>query len=108
MEQQQAQFDESTTYTTGNGDIPPTNDYFPVAQGQKLSPLEHLTSPTAGQRLLLAIVSLVLLFLTILLVVLLAVYSPHALQDFGVAFGYLALGLFVAVIVLNVQFNRKR
>lgn len=107
-QQQQAPVDEATAYTTGYEEVSGPAGYFPDAHGQKLSPLEHLMSPTPGQRLLLAIVSLVLFFLIFLTVALLAVYAPNALQNFGIAFGYLALGLFIAVIVVNVQFNRKR
>ena len=105
MEQQQAHFDESTSYTTGYEERSRTNDDFPDAQGQKLSPPEHLMSPTARQRLLLAIVSLVILFLALLAINLLATYSTPNSMQFGIV---IFLVLFVAAIVVNVKFNHKR
>ncbi len=105
MEQQQAHSDESTAYTTGYEEVPPTNDYFPDSQGQKLSPREHLMSPKAKQRLILAIVSLVMLALALIVVILLADYSTPNITQFGIVFFYLVL---VAVILVNVKFNRKR
>ena len=110
MEQQQAHFDESTSYAAGYEEGPRYKDYSPDSRGQKLSPREHLMTPTAGQRLILAIVSLAMLFLMFLAVIILATTGALApnmapeMSDFAIMF----LGLFVAVIVVNIVFNRKR
>jgi len=61
--------------------------------------------------LILAIVSLVLLFLLFLAVVILAVsgaLAPPIARDFAPVFVFMSLGFFVAVIVINIAFNRRR
>jgi hypothetical protein len=105
MEQQQVHSDESTAYTTGYEEVPRTYNDFPDSHGQKLSPHEHQMSPTAGQRFILAIVSLVLLTLALIAVILLADFTTHNEIQFGIVFFYLVL---LAAIVVNVKFNRKR
>src|SRR5690348_1335648 len=83
MEHQQEQFDQSsfeepTPSTLGYEGVPGSKDAFTDSGGQKLSPREGLMSPTAGQRLLLAIVSLLLLFLIFLTVVILVTIGALA------------------------------
>ena len=111
MEQQQAHFDESPSYAAGYEEVPRYKDYFPDSREQKLAPREQLMTPTTGQRLILAIVSLAMLFLMFLAVILLATtgaLAPTMAQNFAPVFALMFLGLFVAVIVMNMVFNRKR
>ena len=116
MSQQQAHpdqnhFDDSASYSAGYKESPRYQGYSAGVGGQKLSPLEDLTRPTAQQRLILAIVSLVLLFLLFLAVVILGVsgaLAPTIERDFAPVFVFMFLGFFVAVIVINIAFNRKR
>jgi hypothetical protein len=66
--------------------------------------------PTAGQRLALAIVSLLILFLFFLAIIVLmstGVLASTVAQNFAPALGYMSIGLVAAVIVVNVIFNRK-
>src|SRR5579859_6561452 len=83
MSQQNMQFEESqrdrpgASYT-GYEAVPPYNNYSTHPYGQKLSAQETGRMPTVGQRLALAIVSLVLwigLFLTIAAIM--VGYSPN-------------------------------
>ena len=116
MSQQQAHsdqnhFDDSASYSAGYEESPRYQGYSAGIGGQKLSPSEDLTRPTAQQRLILAIVSLVLLFLLFLAVVILAVSGALAStieRDFAPVFAFMFLGFSVAVIVINTAFNRKR
>src|ERR1700680_1221207 len=116
MSQQQAHshqnhFDDSASYSAGYEESPRSQSYSADVRGQKLSPSGDFTSPTAQQCLILAIVSLVLLFLLFLAVVILAVsgaLAPTIERDFAPVFVFMSLGFFVAVIVINVVFNRRR
>jgi hypothetical protein len=116
MSQQQAHtdqnhFNDSASYSARYEESPRYQGYSANIRGQKLSPLEDLTNPTAQQRLILAIVSLILLFLLFLAVVILAVsgaLAPTIERDFAPVFVFMFLGFFVAVIVINLVFNRKR
>lgn len=79
--------------------------------GQKLSLRETTMRPTAIQRLVLAVVSLLILFLYALvlsLLLLTGIIGPTVAQSFAPAFGYFGLGLCIAVIVVNTLFNRKQ
>ncbi len=116
MSQQQAHtdqnhFDDSASYSAGYEESPRYQGYSANIPGQKLSPSGDLTSPTAQQRLILAIVSLILLFLLFLAVVILGVSGALAStieRDFAPVFAFMFLGFSVAVIVINTAFNRKR
>lgn len=117
MEHQQAHFDqssfdESTSYSTGYEEAAGSKDSFTDSSGQKLSPRDGLMSPTAGQRLLLAIVSLLLLFLIFLTVVILvttgALAPTHIVPSIAAVLVVMVLGFFAAVVVINVVFNRRR
>jgi polyferredoxin len=107
----QNHFNDSASYSAGYEESPRYQGYSANIDGQKLSPSENQTSPTAQQRLILAIVSLVLLFLLFLAVVILGVsgaLAPTMARDFAPVFVFMFLGFFVAVIVINIAFNRKR
>ena len=59
----------------------------------------------------LAIVSLVLLLLMFFAVVVVVVFgnlSPDVAKNFSPVFGMVSLGFIVALIVVNIVFNRKR
>jgi hypothetical protein len=86
------------------------NDYSSHCAGEKLFWGDARIQPTAGQRLALAIVSLLILFLTFLALIVLAIsgaLASNIAQGFAPVFGYMVLALFIAIIVMNVQFNRK-
>ena len=107
----QNHFNDSASYSAGYEESPRYQGYSAGVGGQKLSPSEDLTRPTAQQRLILAIVSRVLLFLLFLAIVILGVSSalaPTIERDFAPVFVFMFLGFFVVVIVINVVFNRKR
>lgn len=63
--------------------------------------------PTAGQRLALTIVSLLILFLFFLTVIVLATTGANIAQNVAPIFHYMCFGLSAAVILVNVVFNRK-
>jgi hypothetical protein len=123
MSQQHMEFDESqrerpgASYTAYEG-VPPFNSYSIHPYGQKLSGNEISKTPTVGQRLALAIVSLVLwiaLFLTIAAIMASYVpaYGPPGVYESvsNTLFPFLIVGflIFSAIVILvNVLFNRKR
>jgi hypothetical protein len=115
MAQQQIHFDPDNrdgppSYETGYQENVHDNDYSSHVTGEKLSRRDALMHPTAGQRLALAIISLLVLLLMFLAVILLAasgVLAPNEAQHFVPTFVYMILGLFAAVIVVNVLFNRR-
>ena len=112
MEQQQTPFNESPSYAARYEEAPQYNGYFPDSRQQKLSPQQHLTAATAGQRLVLAIVSLVLLFVMFFAII--ALVASHLVTpdiiDTGIIpiIVVMSLGLIVAVIIVNVVFNRNQ
>lgn len=115
MSQQHMNFDESHqtgpgVYAAGYEQPQHFNDTGFETVGQKLSARSAQSGPTSGQRLALAIVSIVTLLLCLLcVVILLAVpVSPDVANNFAPVMGIAVLGLFTAVIVINVVFNRKR
>ncbi len=123
MSQQHMEFDESqrekpgASYT-GYEAVPPYNSYSTHPYGQKLSAQETGRMPTVGQRLALAIVSLVLwigLFLTIAAIM--ASYVPpfgpggYAESISNILFPFLIIGFLIfsaLAILVNILFNRKR
>ena len=115
MPQQQMNFDPDnrggpTSYETGYQDAARDNDYSSHSPEQKLSWQDSIMQPTAGQRLALAIVSLLILFFMFLAVIILVItgaLASNGAQSFVPIFVYMVLGLLVAVIVVNVVFNRK-
>ena len=86
------------------------SDYSTNLPGQKLSWRDAMEQPTAGQRLALAIVSLVILlifFLAIIVLLTTGALAPSIAQSVAPSLGYMGLGLVLAVIVVNVIFNRR-
>ena len=116
MSQQQVNFDPDNRdatplYETGYQDATHASDYSSNLPGQKLSWRDAATQPTAGQRLTLAIVSLVILlifFLAIIALLTTGALAPGVTQSVAPSLGYLGLGLVLAVILVNVIFNRRQ
>jgi polyferredoxin len=115
MSQQHMDFDEANrdraaSYAAGYEEAPSYRDYAAGSPGQKISMQEAAKIPTTGQRLLLGIVSLVLL-----LVVFFGTlgFGFSTLDRPGSEFVQFLLMIgfiffFVAVIVINSLFNRRR
>lgn len=111
MEQQQAPFHESSSYDARHEEAPQYSGYFPNSRQQKLSPKQQLMAPTAGQRLILAITSLSLLFVMFLIIITLIaakLLTPDMATSVIPVIVMASLGLIAAVIVVNVVFNRKQ
>jgi len=93
---------ERSSYERFDG-IPRSEDYYTGSYGQKISAV-HI--PSIGQRLVLAIVSLVLLAL-----VTFGVIGIGFLANVGLSGGFLFLILLIffyaAVVIINVVFNRR-
>jgi hypothetical protein len=108
----QTQRDEPTSYSIGYEEVPhyKDRDHSFEALGQKLSEQAGDKGPSWGQRLALAIVSLVLFVVMFFGIIGVATsnISPGVAEEFAPVFGFLVIGFFVAVIVINVVFNRKR
>ena len=99
--------DEPTSYGAGYEEVPRHRDEAHGWFGQKLSGQEAGQAPTAGQRLALAIVSLLLLTLIFLAMAAVAIF--HGVDSsLAAAFVVIFLAFFVATVVINVVFHRKR
>jgi hypothetical protein len=97
--------DEPASYAAGY-EIP-HRDEAPGWFGQKLSGQEAGQAPTAGQRLALAIVSL--LVLMVMFLAMAAIALVHVVDSsLAAAFVLIFLAFFVATIVINLMFNRRR
>jgi hypothetical protein len=115
MSQEQMHFDQDnrdgpTSYETGYQEAAHDNDSSSHFLGQKLSWRDADIQPTAGQRLALAIVSLLILFFMFLAAIILATtgaLAPNMAENFVPIFIYMFLGLLAAIIVVNIVFNRK-
>ncbi len=106
--------------------VPHDDSYFAPSSGQKLSVNSGFSSPSWGQRLVLAIVSLVLWAIVFFVVILIITTtpaqiivsgpnSPPTIVDNAKSLYSIALllisGLLIfsaIIIVLNVLFNRRR
>jgi hypothetical protein len=109
---QQMNFDEinrdgPTSYAAGYDEIPRHRDEALGWSGQKLSEQEAGQAPTAGQRLALAVVSLLLLTLVILAMAAVA-FSRVVDSSLAAAFVCIFLAFFVATLVINIMFHRRR
>ena len=109
---QQMNFDEISrdgpaSYATGYEEVPGNRDEAFGWVGQKLSGQEARQAPTAGQRLVLAIVSLVMLLLLFLAMAAIALFRVVD-SSLAAAFVLIFLAFFVATIVINLVFNRRR
>jgi hypothetical protein len=109
---QEMNFDEinrdgPASYAAGYGEVPHQRDEAFGWVGQKLSGQEGGQTPTAGQRLVLAIVSLVLLTLIFLAMAAVAIF--HGVDSsLAAAFVVMFLAFFVVTVVINVVFHRRR
>lgn len=116
MSQQQMNFgeiprNEPLSYSAGYEEIPHYQDSSIGSSGQKISTQAGSRAPTAGQRLALALASLVLLllmFFAAAAVALFAHLSPAIANIFAPVFALMFLGFSVATLVINILFNRKR
>ena len=99
--------DEAASYAGGYEEVPRHRDEAHGWFGQKLSGQEAGQAPTAGQRLALAIVSLLLL--TLMFLAMAAIALVHVVDSsLAAAFVLIFLAFFVATIVINLLFNRRR
>ena len=109
---QQMNFDEinrdgPASYATGYEEVSRNRDEAFGWIGQKLSGKEAGQAPTAGQRLVLAIVSLLLLTLIFLAMAAVAIF--HGVDSsLAAAFVVMFLAFFVVTLVINVVFHRRR
>jgi hypothetical protein len=108
---QQMNFDETNregpaSYSAGYEEVPRYQDHTSGSFGQKLSGQDAGRGPSSGQRLALAIVSILALMLTLFAIVgaLFANISPA----FAPVLGVMAMFFFIAIMVINVVFNRGR
>ena len=111
MSQQQMGFEPgsghgSASYSVGYEEVPRDSSSSSSIGGQKLLWQDAVMHPTAGQRLALAIVSLVMFLILIFGLVLIAVTSSAA--------GWVVLPIFFILILysalaasINIVFNRK-
>jgi hypothetical protein len=110
MSQQQMEFDpgsghRSASYSVGYEEVPHDSSSSSI-RGQKLLWQDTVMHPTAGQRLALAIVSLVMFLILIFGLVLIAVTSNAA--------GWVVLPILLILtlystlaVIINIVFNRK-
>ena len=111
MSQQQMEFDPgmrhgSASYSVGYEEVPHESYTSSNLHGQKLSRQDAIMHPTAGQRLTLAIVSLVMFMILIFgLVGISAATQAPAWVAVPILF-ILVLFSFLAGII-NIAFNRK-
>jgi hypothetical protein len=110
MSQQQMEFDpgsghRSASYSVGYEEVPHDSSSSSI-RGQKLLWQDAVMHPTAGQRLALAIVSLVMFLILIFGLVLIAVTSNAA--------GWVVLPILLILtlystlaVIINIVFNRK-
>jgi hypothetical protein len=108
---QQMNFDETNreapaSYSAGYEEVPRYQDHTIGSFGQKLSGQDTGIGPSSGQRLALAIVSILALMLTLFAIVgvLFANISPAYTPVLGIT----AMFFFIAIMVINVVFNRRR
>ena len=111
MSQQHMEFEPgsghgSASYSVGYEELPHDSYSSSSVRGQKLSWQDAIMHPTAGQRLALAIVSLVMFLILIFGFVLLAITSSAA--------GWVVLPiLFILIlysalaVIINIVFNRN-
>jgi hypothetical protein len=111
MSQQQMDFDpgmrhESASYAVGYEEVPHGSYTSSSLHGQKLSWQDAIMHPTAGQRLTLAIVSLVMFL--ILIFSLVGISAATQASSWVVLPILFILVLFsVLAVVINIVFNRK-
>ena len=105
MSQQEMNYEEVKRTPPGTGYTSMSYDYSTGSHGQKISDRTS-KAPSAGQRLALAIVSLAILMVMTLGLILLG-YGLNVGASGAVAFIFVLVLFYVAVIIINVLFNRK-
>jgi len=106
MSQQEMNYGEFQHGTPGTGYTAMSYDYSTGSHGQKISDHASFKAPSTGQRLALAIVSLAMLM--VMTLALLAIGIATNINGGGAAALVFIIVLFyVAVMVINVLFNRK-
>ena len=108
---QQMNFDEinregPASYSAGYEEVPRYQDHITGSFGQKLSRQDTGRGPSSGQRLALAIVSI--LALVLMLFAIAGALSTHISPAFAPVLGITGMFFFIAIIVINVVFNRRR
>ena len=111
MSQQQMEFDagggqRSASYTVGYEEVPHDSYSSSSIRGQKLLWQDAVMHPTAGQRLALAIVSLVMFMILIFGLVLIAVAS-HAASWVVLPILFILTLYSTLAVIINIVFNRK-
>ena len=106
MSQQEMNYEEVKRTPPGTGYTSMSYDYSTGSQGQKISDHASFKAPSTGQRLALAIVSLAMLMVMTLGLILLG-YGLNVGASGAVAFIFVLVLFYVAVIIINVLFNRK-
>jgi hypothetical protein len=106
MSQQEMNYEEVKRTPPGTGYTSMSYDYSTGSQGQKISDHASFKAPSTGQRLALAIVSLAMLM--VMTLALIAIGVATNVNGAGAAGLVFVIVLFyVAVIIINVLFNRK-
>jgi hypothetical protein len=106
QEMNYGEFQHGTPGTVYTGMSHDDNRYSTGSYGQKISDQASFKAPTTGQRLALAIVSLAMLMVMTLALIAIAVATN--VNGAGAAGLIFVIVLFyVAVIIINVLFNRK-
>ena len=106
MSQQEMNYGEFQHGTPGTGYTAMSYDYSTGSHGQKISDHAPFKAPSTGQRLALAIVSLAMLMVMTLGLILLG-YGLNVGSIGAVAFIFVLVLFYAAVIIINVLFNRK-
>ncbi len=97
--------DESASYRAGYEEVPHNQDEAFRWYGHKLSGQQVGQTPTAGQRLALAIVSLLLLMLMFLVMAAIVFHDDDS--SVVAAFVLVFLAFVAATVVINLVFNRR-
>jgi len=108
---QQMNFDETNrdgpaSYSAGYEEVPRYQDHTTGSFGQKLSAQDTGRGPSSGQRLALAIVSVLALMLMSIAIA--GVLSTNISPSLTPVLGVTAIFFFVAITVINIVFNRRR
>jgi len=94
------------SYSAGYEEVPLYQDHMTGSFGQKLSGQDTGRGPSSGQRLTLAIVSILALMLMLFAIA--GALSSHISPAFAPVLGIMAMFFFIAIIVINIVFNRRR
>ena len=111
MTQQQMEFEPgsghgSTSYSVGYEEVPRDGYSSSSIRGQKLLWQDAAIHPTAGQRLALASVSLVL-FMILIFVLVLIVLASNAASWVVLPILFILVLYSTLAVIINIVFNRK-